>query len=183
MAILWDKDWRYKIALNTTKRREVIDFAKTISNGNARKAFDRELSFFKDYFSIEAVISYLQQVFTDEEYNEFVKNIKANISHLLYIPKELENRYRDEISKTKPIYHQLLNYLLDYGMTKGTFCPIKKYYKVVLGSVYGRVINKLNKYAQHFRANQNKKYLKEYEVSTSLNELKKKIYLFGCLVS
>ncbi|MBE5735711.1 MAG: hypothetical protein E7361_04665 [Clostridiales bacterium] len=175
MAILWDKDWRYKIALNTTKRREVIDFAKTISNGNARKAFDRELSFFKDYFSIEAVISYLQQIFTDEEYNEFVKNIKANISHLLYIPKELENRYRDEISKTKPIYHQLLNYLLDYGMTKGTFCPIKKYYKVVLGSVYGRVINKLNKYAQHFRANQNKKYLKEYEVSTSLNELKKKI--------
>ncbi len=175
MAVLWDKDWRYKVALNGSKRREVISFADNISSPKARKAFHKEIDFFSEFYSIESVISYLQQIFTDEEYDEFVRNIKKNLSNLLFIPRELECRYRDAISKTKPIYHELLNYLLEYGMKNGKMCNTKKYYKIVLGGVYSKVIAKLNKYAQHYKGNIPTKLLKEYEISTSLDELKKKI--------
>jgi hypothetical protein len=117
----------------------------------------------------------MQQIFTDEEYDEFVKNIKNNLSHLLFIPRELEDRYREEISKTKPLYHNILNFLLDYGMTNGAMCPVKKYYKIVLGKFYGKVVSKLSKYASHYKSSLPRKMLREYEVSTSLDELEKKI--------
>ncbi len=175
MGVLWDKDWRYKIGINSEKLREITAFGETIHDGGARKAFAKEVKFFKNYFSIESVISYMQQIFTDEEYAAFVKDIKSNLSNLLYIPKELESRYREEIAKTKDIYHELLNFLLNYGMTKGVMCPVKNYYKIVLGKFYSKVIAKINKYASHFKSNIPRKMLKEYEVSTSLDELKKKI--------
>ena len=175
MGVLWDKDWRYKISLNGEKLREVTAFSQTINDKNARTSFKKEIDFFKDYFSIESVISYMQLIFTDEEYDAFIKNIKHNLHHLLFIPSELEEKYREEIAKTKPLYHEILNFLLDYGMTKGVMCPVKKYYKIVLGKFYGKVIAKLSKYASHYKSSVPRKMLKEYEVSTSLDILEKKI--------
>ena len=174
MSVLWDKDWRYKIALDKTNLADVTKFAKNIKNKTASRSMTEEIEFFKKYFSIEQVIDGIQTK-SDKDLSDFFNNIKHNLNNLIYIPEELESYYKSVISSTKPEYREILSFVLDKGRKSKTFAPVKNYYKTVLGKFYTPVIAKCNKYADQYKNNIPTKILQEYEVSTSLHYLEEKI--------
>lgn len=175
MSIIWDKDWRYKIALDDSLTKEVTNFAESLSDKKAKKAMQYEIKFFKKYYSIEQVISRVQSLISDQEFNNFVKIIKKTYQNILFIPKELEKYYRNEILKLNKLYHDLLNFVLDMGLKSKVVPPMHSYYKIILGKFYSKTIAKCNKYASSNKRTLPKVILQEHEVRNALEMLKKKI--------
>ena len=174
MSVLWDKDWRNKIALDSHSLKDVESFAKKLRNKDSSRAMQQEISFYKKYFSIEQVILGLRTK-DKSELNEFFNSIKHNLNNLLYIPEELEEYYKNVIAESEPNHREILEFLLQHGRKSKNFAQLKNYYKIVLGKFYSPVVAKCNKYASQYKHNVANKTLQEYEISTSLHYLQEKI--------
>ncbi len=175
MSIIWDKDWKYKIALDRTIYGDVVNFAGKIKDKTARQTFKAEIEFFKKNFSLQQVIDKVAILQNDKEYAVFSHNIKKNLQYMLHIPLELKSYYEAKIEVSNPSYKELLTFLLEYGLKTKYFPPMKSYYKLVLGKFYNKVMAKIKSYASQYKKSTPTKYLEEYEVRNSLDELRKKI--------
>ena len=175
MSVLWKKNWRYEIALDSDILGDVTKFASEIKDRKAHKAFDFEIKFFKKYFSIDQVISRIQLISTDRELDEFTKTIKRNYTNLLHIPHQLEGYYRDIIAKLDPTMRELVEMVLSLGLKSTVVPPIKSYYKAILGKFYGKTIKKCKHYASSNKRNLPNRIIEEYEVKSLLDGLQKKI--------
>ena len=174
MSVLWDKDWRQKVALDHAKLNEVTKFAKGLKNKSASKAMLQEITFYKKYYSIEQIINGIQ-TFEPAELTHFFNIIRHNLNNLMYIPEELEDYYRSIIDSSESKYKPILEFLLEKGRKSKCFAPVKSYYKTVLGKFYSPVVAKCNKYANQYKHTVSEKILQEYEISTSVHYLELKI--------
>jgi len=175
MSIIWDKDWKFKIAVDKDICNDVEKFASTIHNKEARQTLKKEIEFFKKYFSLDQVITKLATMQSDKEFSVFACNIRKNLQYMLQIPTELKDFYTKKIETSKPAYHELLTFLLNYGLTTKRVPPMKSYYKLVLGKFYNKVMTKIKTYASQYRKACETITLEEYEIRNSLDELRKKI--------